>query len=118
MHQAHDDAQLCILGAANGLGLAGVRQLRTLLVRRPNPSHCYKTIGLWTAGAKMGSVANVDHLPTTAEIEAWPDFTADDPMRVLVSACLLGVPAAWMALLMVRHTRISNGCWDCPMSAS
>ena len=37
-------------------------------------------------------MANVDHLPTTAEIEAWPDFTADDPMRVLVSACLLGVP--------------------------
>jgi uncharacterized protein YbbK (DUF523 family) len=40
----------------------------------------------------MGSVANVDHLPTMVEIEAWPDFTADEPMRVLVSACLLGVP--------------------------
>jgi uncharacterized protein YbbK (DUF523 family) len=40
----------------------------------------------------MGSVANVNHLPTTAEIEVWPDFTADDPMRLLVSACLLGVP--------------------------
>jgi uncharacterized protein YbbK (DUF523 family) len=37
-------------------------------------------------------VATVDHLPTAADIRAWPDFTAEDPMRVLVSACLLGVP--------------------------
>lgn len=40
----------------------------------------------------MESVASVDHLPTPAEIGAWPDFTADDPMRLLTSACLLGVP--------------------------
>jgi uncharacterized protein YbbK (DUF523 family) len=40
----------------------------------------------------MESVASVDHLPNRAEIEALPDFTADDPMRLLVSACLLGVP--------------------------
>jgi uncharacterized protein YbbK (DUF523 family) len=38
------------------------------------------------------NVATVDHLPTAAHIEAWPHFTADDPMRLLVSACLLGIP--------------------------
>jgi len=30
------------------------------------------------------------HLPTREEILAWPDFTAEDPMRVLVSGCLAG----------------------------
>ncbi|MGH8979771.1 MAG: DUF523 domain-containing protein [Acidimicrobiales bacterium] len=31
------------------------------------------------------------HLPTEAEIGAWPDFTPRAPIRVLVSACLTGV---------------------------
>ena len=56
--------------------------------RPPSP----KPIGLRTASVKMERVASVDHLPTPAEIEAWPDFTVDDPMRLLTSACLLGVP--------------------------
>ncbi|MGH9078476.1 MAG: DUF523 domain-containing protein [Acidimicrobiales bacterium] len=37
-------------------------------------------------------MAGADHLPTLADIEGWPDFTQNDPMRLLVSACLLGVP--------------------------
>lgn len=31
------------------------------------------------------------HLPTEADIDAWPEFTPTSPLRVLVSACLLGV---------------------------
>jgi uncharacterized protein YbbK (DUF523 family) len=31
------------------------------------------------------------HLPSQSEIEAWPSFTAGDPLKVLVSACLRGV---------------------------
>jgi uncharacterized protein YbbK (DUF523 family) len=33
-----------------------------------------------------------EHLPSETEIEAWPKFTAEDPLVVLASACLLGVP--------------------------
>ena len=32
------------------------------------------------------------HLPTLAQIEAWPTFTAEAPLRVLTSACLAGDP--------------------------
>ena len=34
----------------------------------------------------------VNHLPSDVEIRDWPSFTEEDPLRVLVSACLLGVP--------------------------
>ena len=30
------------------------------------------------------------HLPTEAEVHAWPDFTPVDPMRLLISGCLSG----------------------------
>ena len=46
-----------------------------------------KLIGLRTASAKMGSVADVHHLPTTAEIEAWPDFTALVSRRCSAPIC-------------------------------
>jgi uncharacterized protein YbbK (DUF523 family) len=32
------------------------------------------------------------HLPTSADVEAWPSFTEDEPCLVLVSACLIGTP--------------------------
>jgi uncharacterized protein YbbK (DUF523 family) len=36
-------------------------------------------------------VAAPAHLPSEAEIRAWPDFTPRTPLRVLVSACLVGI---------------------------
>lgn len=39
-----------------------------------------------------GGVARVEHLPSAEEILALPTFTEDDPLTILVSACLLGVP--------------------------
>ena len=36
-------------------------------------------------------MAGVEHLPTEAEIRSWPVFTAWAPLRVLVSACLMGI---------------------------
>jgi len=32
------------------------------------------------------------HLPTSSDIAQWPKFTADSPLKVLVSACITGVP--------------------------
>jgi uncharacterized protein YbbK (DUF523 family) len=32
------------------------------------------------------------HLPRQADIDAWPAFTPDEPLRVLMSACLAGLP--------------------------
>ena len=32
------------------------------------------------------------HLPSEVEIAAWPTFTREHPLRLLVSACLTGVP--------------------------
>jgi uncharacterized protein YbbK (DUF523 family) len=32
------------------------------------------------------------HLPSEQEIEAWPTFTRERPLKLLVSACLMGVP--------------------------
>jgi uncharacterized protein YbbK (DUF523 family) len=32
------------------------------------------------------------HLPTPTQIERWPTFTPDEPLRVLVSGCLAGSP--------------------------
>ena len=32
-----------------------------------------------------------DHLPSASEIEAWPPFAEDSPLRLLASACLRGV---------------------------
>jgi uncharacterized protein YbbK (DUF523 family) len=37
-------------------------------------------------------VAEITHLPSEAEIRAWPAFTKERPLDVLVSACLVGVP--------------------------
>ena len=37
-------------------------------------------------------MATTDHLPSEAEIRAWPTFTEGDPLRLLASACLRGVP--------------------------
>ena len=37
-------------------------------------------------------VATVTHLPSELEIDAWSSFTEEEPCRVLVSACLRGVP--------------------------
>ncbi|HYH09378.1 MAG TPA: DUF523 domain-containing protein [Thermoanaerobaculia bacterium] len=31
------------------------------------------------------------HLPSIADIEAWPEFTAESPMRILVSGCVAGL---------------------------
>lgn len=39
-----------------------------------------------------GGVARVEHLPTSEDLSALPTFTEDNPLAILVSACLLGVP--------------------------
>jgi uncharacterized protein YbbK (DUF523 family) len=31
------------------------------------------------------------HLPTEEEIRSWPEFSTESPLRIVVSACLLGV---------------------------
>lgn len=46
--------------------------------------------GCLAYGTIRGVVAPA-HLPTESEIAAWPEFTASSPLKVLVSACLLGV---------------------------
>lgn len=40
----------------------------------------------------METVATVAHLPSKLEIDAWPSYTEEAPCRILVSACLRGVP--------------------------
>jgi uncharacterized protein YbbK (DUF523 family) len=37
-------------------------------------------------------VAEITHLPSEVEISAWPAFTKERPLELLVSACLVGVP--------------------------
>jgi uncharacterized protein YbbK (DUF523 family) len=37
-------------------------------------------------------MATTGHLPSDVEIREWPAFTEDDPLRILTSACLRGVP--------------------------
>jgi uncharacterized protein YbbK (DUF523 family) len=39
----------------------------------------------------MGYMATTDHLPSEAEIREWPQFTAENPLSILASACLRGV---------------------------
>jgi uncharacterized protein YbbK (DUF523 family) len=39
-----------------------------------------------------GDVAEFLHLPSEPEIAAWPTFTPEHPLELLVSACLTGVP--------------------------
>jgi uncharacterized protein YbbK (DUF523 family) len=34
----------------------------------------------------------MEHLPTEQEISSWPSFTEEQPLEVLVSGCLLGLP--------------------------
>jgi uncharacterized protein YbbK (DUF523 family) len=36
-------------------------------------------------------MATTSHLPSEVEIREWPPFTEHDPLRLLASACLLGV---------------------------
>src|SRR5580704_9154919 len=33
-----------------------------------------------------------EHLPRQAAIDAWPEFTPQNPLRVLMSGCLAGLP--------------------------
>lgn len=47
--------------------------------RGPNPRH-------------NGGVAEGSHLPSEAEIAAWPTFTREYPLKLLVSGCLTGLP--------------------------
>lgn len=37
-------------------------------------------------------MAEITHLPSEVEISAWPAFTKERPLELLVSACLVGVP--------------------------
>ena len=54
------------------------------MARPPSPSVLGRsTMEGWPA---------VEHLPSAAEISALPTFTEDNPLTILVSACLLGVP--------------------------
>lgn len=39
-----------------------------------------------------GGVSGITHLPSESEIAAWPEFTKERPLGLLVSACLVGVP--------------------------
>jgi uncharacterized protein YbbK (DUF523 family) len=39
----------------------------------------------------MAMTTGVDHLPTREQILALPDFTPDEPMRILMSGCLAGI---------------------------
>ena len=79
-----------------------------------------KLIGLRTASAKMGSVADVDHLPTTAEIEAWPDFTALVSGRLQCPICSAtgraGLPRGCRSVSPSRPTRLhsksGSGRWN------
>jgi hypothetical protein len=41
----------------------------------------------------MGSMATTDHLPSEVEIREWPPFTCENPLTILASACLWGVPS-------------------------
>jgi uncharacterized protein YbbK (DUF523 family) len=40
----------------------------------------------------MGHMATTDHLPNEVEIREWPHFTGENPLIILASACLRGVP--------------------------
>jgi uncharacterized protein YbbK (DUF523 family) len=37
-------------------------------------------------------VVGLSHLPSRSEIAAWPTFSPERPLQILVSACLTGVP--------------------------
>ena len=38
----------------------------------------------------MSNVADPAHMPTQSDIDQWPTFSADSPLKVLVSACITG----------------------------
>jgi uncharacterized protein YbbK (DUF523 family) len=61
-------------------------------VNDPDPGNAM-TSPLTPAPAERhgGEMAGGAHLPSKSEIAAWPDFTEEAPLRVLVSACLRGV---------------------------
>jgi uncharacterized protein YbbK (DUF523 family) len=42
--------------------------------------------------AHNGGVVGFTHLPSELDIAAWPTFTEESPLELLVSACLSGVP--------------------------
>ncbi len=46
----------------------------------------------WPAWRHNGGVVHPTHLPGNEEIAAWPTFTPERPLALLVSACLTGVP--------------------------
>ncbi len=67
-------------------------------------------------------MAGGGHLPSAREIALWPTFTEEHPLRVLVSACLRGIPcgvdgSAYGApfahtdrLLELRNVRVVHFC--------
>ena len=48
------------------------------------------------------------HLPTPELIAAWPKFTANDPLRVLVSGCLAGNPVGYDGSTYGSHPHIAR----------
>ncbi len=51
-------------------------------------------------------VAN--HLPSRKTIESWPEFTPSRPLRMLVSACLAGIPVGFDGSTYGTHNEIAE----------
>jgi uncharacterized protein YbbK (DUF523 family) len=45
-----------------------------------------------TLGPALAPTARPTHLPELESIDAWPDFTPEQPLKLLVSGCLIGLP--------------------------
>jgi uncharacterized protein YbbK (DUF523 family) len=43
-------------------------------------------------GPALAPTARPAHLPSQAAIDAWPDFTPERPLRLIVSGCVAGLP--------------------------
>jgi uncharacterized protein YbbK (DUF523 family) len=43
-------------------------------------------------GPLLAPVARPAHLPPLEGIDAWPDFTPEQPLKLIVSGCLVGLP--------------------------
>lgn len=48
-----------------------------------------------------------NHLPSAAAIAAWPRFTPDDPMKVLISGCLAGMHVGFDGSTYGEHPEVA-----------
>ena len=50
----------------------------------------------------------IEHLPSSAIIAAWPEFTEDRPLCILVSGCLAGNPVGYDGSTYGLHPHVTN----------